>query len=179
MVPIPKIAGTRNAEEFRPINTLPVDEKILETVVKRQLVSFVEENKLLHEAQSGFRDKHSCETALNLAIAVWKEEMNAGKIIVIVFLDLKRAFETIDRALLLQKLKAMGVEGVELKWFENYVSGRRQQTKFNDDVSPARPIDIGVPQGSTFVHSVHQRHAGSVITSFGKLICRRHSGRNR
>lgn len=149
VVPIPKIAGTRNADEFRPINTLPVDEKILETVVKRQLRTFIEENNILNDAQSGFREKDSCETALNLAVAGWKEEMNAGKIIVVVFLDLKRAFETIDRALLLRKLEAMGIRGTELKWFESYLTERRQQTKFNDGTSSERPVDIGVPQGSS------------------------------
>lgn len=148
VVPIPKIAGTVKAEEFRPINTLPVDEKILETVVKVQLMSYVEKNNILNEAQSGFREKHSCETALNLAIAGWKEEINSGKAVVVVFLDLKRAFETIDRDLLLKKLEAMGIEGVELKWFESYLTGRWQQTKFNDGISKKRLIDIGVPQGS-------------------------------
>lgn len=88
-MPILKIAGTRKAEEFRPINTLPVDEKILETLVKRQLMSFVEENNILKDAQSGFRERHSYEMALELAIAGWKEEMNDGKMIVVVFLDLK------------------------------------------------------------------------------------------
>lgn len=87
-------------------------------------MTYVEENNLLNDAQSGFREKHSCETALNLAIAGWKEDINNGKAVVVVFLDLKRAFETIDRGLLLKKMKEMGIDGIELKWFENYLSGR-------------------------------------------------------
>lgn len=56
--------------------------------------------------------------------------------------------ETIDRGLLLKKLQEMAVENVGLKWFENYLSGRMQQTKFNDGVSKTKEVDIGVPQGS-------------------------------
>lgn len=149
VVPIPKISGTKNAEEFRPINTLPVDEKIIETAVKRQLVSYIDEFKILNDAQSGFREKHSCETALNLALVGWKEEMDRGKVIVVVFLDLKRAFETIDRVLLLKKLESMGISGVEKRWFESYLSERSQQTKLNDGVLSIKAIDIGLPQGST------------------------------
>lgn len=68
--------------------------------------------------------------------------------IIAVFLDFKRAFETIDRRLLLAKLAKMGVTGIELSWFENYLSNRRQRTKFNDVVSSEREVRIGLPQGS-------------------------------
>lgn len=148
VIPIPKINKTTKAEEFRPINTLPVDEKILETAVKRQLTKYIEENELLMEAQSGFREAHSCETALNLILETWKTELDKGNVIVAVFLDLKRAFETIDRNILIMKLEAMGIEGTELEWFKNYLSGRKQQTKFSETMSGQRSVEIGVPQGS-------------------------------
>lgn len=112
-------------------------------------MEYIEENKTLNNSQSGFRENHSCETALNLAIASWKEDMNDGKYVVDVFLDLMRAFETIDRSLLIEKLESIGISGVEKKWFESYLIERIQQTKFNEDVSSKRTIEIGLPQGSS------------------------------
>lgn len=93
MVPVPKVRGTTKMEEFRPINKLPICEKILEIIVQNQLVDYLESNELLQECQSGFRRKHSCETALQWVITSWKKTIGEGKMIGVVFLDLKRAFE--------------------------------------------------------------------------------------
>lgn len=73
VVPIPKVRGTNKIEEFRPINKLPVYEKILEIIVQKQLIEYLENNELLRECQSGFRAKHSCETALQWVILDWKK----------------------------------------------------------------------------------------------------------
>lgn len=64
VVPIPKVRGTKKIEEFRPINKLSIYEKVLEIIVKKQLIEYLEKNELFTECQSGFRMKHSCETAL-------------------------------------------------------------------------------------------------------------------
>jgi len=64
VVPIPKVRKTKKIEEFRPINKLPIYEKVLEILVHTQLVNYLENNNLLEECQSGFRVRHSCETAL-------------------------------------------------------------------------------------------------------------------
>lgn len=105
VVPLKKVPNTMKAEEMRPINMLPIPEKLVEVIVKDQLLEFIEENKILVESQSGFRKHHSCETALNFVLAGWKEDIEDGKFIVSVFLDFKRAFETINRSKLIRKLK--------------------------------------------------------------------------
>lgn len=105
IIPIPKIKNTKNAQEFRPINTMPTDEKIIETIVKNQLSQYIEENKLLNDFQSAFRCGHSCETALNNVIHEWSKEIEYGKYVMVVFLDLKRAFETVDRSRMIEKLQ--------------------------------------------------------------------------
>jgi hypothetical protein len=148
IVPIQKISGTKKCEEFRPINILPAYEKILESAVKEQFLNYLERNNILIEEQSGFRAVHSCETSLNLTLAAWKEMMENDKIIVAVFLDFKRAFETIDRELLLWKLVQYGVKGAELEWFRSYLSNRSQETRFYESVSQAINVSLGVPQGS-------------------------------
>lgn len=68
IIPIPKVRETIKINEFRPINKLPIYEKILEILVRKQLVQFLESNEIITECQSGFRDKHSCETALQWVI---------------------------------------------------------------------------------------------------------------
>lgn len=81
-------------------------EKLLETIVKDQLIEYMEKNDLLTKWQSGYRKRHSCETALNLVISNWKKLLDKNLCVIAVFLDMKRAFETIDRKRLLEKLRA-------------------------------------------------------------------------
>lgn len=148
IVPVVKIEGSKRCEDFRPINTMPTLEKILETVVKVQLLQHIEKNNLFITEQSGYRKNHSCETALNYVIADWKVESDRRKFVLCVFIDLRRAFETVDRALLIEKLSVIGIKNKELKWFTDYLYNRKQRTKCNEYVSSPLVNDLGVPQGS-------------------------------
>lgn len=148
VVPVPKVRGTNKVEEFRPINKLPVYEKVLEIIVQKQLMEYFEKNELFTECQSGFRMKHSCETALQWVLTEWKRNIGDGKIIGIVFLDLKRAFEVVDRKILIKKLQWYGINGVVLSWFKSYLENRSQRVKFNGLLSSSINVDLGVPQGS-------------------------------
>lgn len=148
VIPLEKVKGTIKPDEIRPINTLPCDEKIIETVVKDQLSHYLDLHKIIIPEQSGFRSKHSCETALNLVIAEWKESLSNREVTVSVFLDLKRAFETVDRDILLKKLYIIGVRNLPLKWFKSYLQGRKQKTLIDDAVSTELDVEIGLPQGS-------------------------------
>lgn len=146
--PVPKVPKPKTAEEFRPINTLSTLEKLLETIVKDQLVEYVEKHSLLTKWQSGYRKKHSCEISLNIVISNWKRLRDKNIDILCVFLDLKRAFETIDRDKLLKKLRTFGINGKEFNWFESYLSMRKQRTTVNSITSDPIDVDLGVPQGS-------------------------------
>jgi len=105
LIPTPKVNETRKCEEFRPINMLPTYENVLEGVVKQQINEHMDENKIVIDEQFGFRKNHSCETALNMIQMDWKTEIDNGNVVIAVFLDLKRAFETVDRKRLLRKLR--------------------------------------------------------------------------
>ena len=87
VVPVPKVKGTKKIEEFRPINKLPIYEKVLEIAVHKQISEYLEENGLISDYQSGFRARHSCETALQWVISSWKRAIGEGMIIGVVFLD--------------------------------------------------------------------------------------------
>lgn len=146
--PIPKIKDTCKAEQMRPINQAEVLDKMLQTIVKNQLQKHVDQQNLLSPNQSAYRDKHSCETALNLVLAQWKSAKERNKKIVAVFLDLSRAFETIDRNLLLKILKKKGIGGNVYKWFESFLDKRRQKTQYKEFTSDESFVKIGVPQGT-------------------------------
>lgn len=148
IVPIPKIQNPTKPEEFRPINLLPVVDKILETVVCKQIRKYFENKNFIFTGQSGFREKHSCESALQYVCTEWRKCIDGGNITVCVFVDLKRAFETINREDLVKKLEGYGVKGTALDWLRNYLHERYHKTKVNGVVSEAVKNNIGVPQGS-------------------------------
>lgn len=148
IVPIEKVRRTRQCEEYRPINMVPTYEKLLETVANNQMREYVEQERLLTNFQAGFRRKHSCESALQTVISRWKSALSEGRVVGVVFIDFRRAFETINRELLILKLQKYGIEGSVLKWFTEYLQARSQQTKYNGEVSTVKENKHGVPQGT-------------------------------
>ena len=148
VIPIPKVTGTNKIEEFRPINMLPACEKIFEKIVYEQLLKYLDENSIFTKFQSGFRRKFSCESAIQYVVSEWKNYLDDDLHIGAVFLDLKRAFETIDRDILLVKLKKYGIGGEVLQWLQNYLSDRKQIVNWKNVESDPIENNLGVPQGS-------------------------------
>lgn len=148
VVPIQKVKNTKNPNEIRPVNMLSTISKIMEKIVQNQLNKYFEKNNLLYEAQSGFRKNHSCESLLNLVVSQWKMDIARKNCVIAVFIDLKRAFETVNRDILIQKLEKYGVKDIELKWFQSYLSNRTQKTKCGNYISTPININVGVPQGA-------------------------------
>ena len=148
VTPVTKIKNSKKFDEMRPINVLWDIEKLLEEIIYEQLIDYIEENKILVKWQSGFRRQHSTEIAVQYVIECWKRCFEENEKVVAVFLDFKRAFETIDRKRLLKKLENYGISGTVLNFFKNYLSKRAQRTKILNIISSKKANDIGVPQGS-------------------------------
>ena len=102
VTPIFKSGDRRQCENYRPISILPVVSKVFEREVFRQLYSYLTENSLLSKFQSGFRPKHSTATALIQMCDEWLENMDNGKLNGVVFLDIKKAFDSINHHILLK-----------------------------------------------------------------------------
>lgn len=148
VIPIKKVKLSNKADDLRPINTLPVYEQILERIVKEVLEKYLTENNVLDQNQSGFVKKHSCETALQNSFIDWRLDLDKGSYIGVIYIDLRKAFETINKIMLINKLKNIGIGGKVLEWLKSYLLNRKQKVKFNDIFSELENVEHGVPQGS-------------------------------
>ena len=113
-----------------------------------QLYEYLNNNYLLTESQSGFRPMFSTETALLEVTNEWLWNIDNKHLNGVIFLDLKKAFDTMDHAILLEKLKLYGVDCLSLKWFRSFLSDRKQQTFIDGAQSDFCNVICGIPQGS-------------------------------
>ena len=148
LIPLFKSGEKSNPANYRPIAILPCISKVLEKIVQKQLAQYLKVNGLLSAAQSGFRDKHSTSTALLKVTDDWLLAIDEGLYTGAIFIDLKRAFDTVDPFIMLKKLKQMGLSQACLNWFESYLTNRKVGTFLNSSLSDFSDIHHGVPQGS-------------------------------
>ena len=148
IIPIYKLGSCSNLDNYRPISILPVLSKIIEKIIHRQLMSFLDRNSLLSPSQFGFRRGLSTELAATLLLDDMRKEVDAGKLVGAVFIDLSKAFDTISHAKLLEKLSQYGVNDGELEWFKDYLFSRKATVSYNNCTSGVCEIYTGVPQGS-------------------------------
>ena len=148
IVPVHKSGKTSLPENYRPISIVPVLSKILEKAVHLQLSAFLEDNKLLSNKQFGFRRNRSTDMATTLLCDSIRQKVGEGKLVGAIFLDLSRAFDTINHANLLNHLSTYGVAGNELNWFQDYLFNRTQVVDIDGFYSNEQPLYSGVPQGT-------------------------------
>ena len=148
VVPIYKSGDEMVFSNYRPVSVLPVFSKLLERLVYNRLISHINDNKLLYEYQFGFQKGKSTYLAIMMLVDKITEALDQGESVVGVFLDFSKAFDTVDHNILLQKMDKYGICGIELKWFENYLSDRMQYVTYNNHKSSHEKIHCGVPQGS-------------------------------
>ena len=148
VIPVHKSGKRDNLNNYRPISVLPVLSKIMERAVQIQLVDFLNENSVLSQFQSGFRKKHSMETAIVYLSDRIIEHMDRQCLCGAAFIDLKKVFDLVDHKCLLHKLEHYGVRGNSLNWFKDYITTRMQRVKYDNKLSGSTEINYGVPQGS-------------------------------
>lgn len=148
VTPIYKKGDEHLFSNYRPISLLPSMSKIFEKIICIQLYEYFENNNLLNRSQYGFRKKHSTELAALELIDSIIEDMDNGNIPLAIFLDLSKAFDTINHQILLTKLFNYGIYGAPLKLLNDYLSNRRQYVKIGDTLSDPLYVNTGVPQGS-------------------------------
>ena len=135
-------------ENYRPISILRAISKVIERVIFDQMHDYFHTNKLYFEAQYGFRKKHSTALAAVEMIDRITSELDKGNTPLNIFLDLSKAFYTLDHKIMLYKLKYYEVTGPALELLRSYLSDRKQYVEFENVKSDSSNIKTGVPQGS-------------------------------
>ena len=146
--PIFKKGSKKLAENYRPVSLTSVACKILESLVREKLISFLKDNKLLSEKQFGFLGQMSTILQLLNYLDYCAEAMGKGRSVDSIYLDFQKAFDTVPHRRLIVKLKAYGICGPLLKWINSFLSMRKQQVSVNGCLSSEQSVISGVPQGS-------------------------------
>ncbi len=139
---------TSKPENYRPISILPSASKILERVVHTQVYSFLQQHSLFSNPQFGFRKNNSTTSCILYLTDIIYKSIDYGNFTGVVFLDLKKAFDTVDHEILLKKLYRYSFSVNAVEWFRNYVLNRKQLIKVNGVKSDLKNVVCGVPQGS-------------------------------
>ena len=114
-----------------------------------RLITYLTSNKILADNQYGFREKHSTYMALINLVDKISEQIDSKMITAGIFIDLSKAFDTIDHTILLQKMHHYGIRGIARDWFQSYLYTRQQYVQIDNSISALLTINCGVPQGST------------------------------
>ena len=147
VIPLYKKENREKVDNYRPVSLLTAISKIFEKAAYNQLYQYFKENKLLFDAQYGFRDEHSTELASIELIDRILSDLDNKKNPVAVYMDLSKAFDTLDHKILLHKLRYYGVNGAALSWFNSYLTNRLQYVEIDSAKSSYLSLTTGVPQG--------------------------------
>ena len=148
VTPIPKSGNLKSVNNYRPISLLPLPCKLLEKIVHNRVYGFLTREGILTKFQGGFRSGHSTTSTLAEFTDDIKRELNVANNTIAAFIDLRKAFDTVDHSVLLCKLNHYGIHSDNYHWFEDYLSNRFQVVNVNGTFSDRAEVVCGVPQGS-------------------------------
>ena len=154
VIPLYKGKEKYLSSNYRPISLLITISKILEKIVYKRTYDHLEQTNQLYKSQYGFRTKHSCENAVSELVGEIIKSNDSNKYTISVFLDLSKAFDTLEHKILFTKLDRYGIRGPCLDWFKSYLNERslrikcRTSDSSNEQKSTLHQVEYGAPQGS-------------------------------
>ena len=148
VVPLFKKGDKSLVSNYQPISLLSIINKIFEKLIYNRLYKFLIKHNILYKYQFGFRKGYSTDMALIEIVDNIKTAIDNNKYVCGIFLDLTKAFDTVNHQILLDKLHHYGVRGIVHDLFKSYLSNRKQFVKVNNTTSEYLPTNCGVPQGS-------------------------------
>ena len=148
VAPVNKSGDKDDLNNYRPISVLPTVARVFEKMLYGQVYDHFTSNELLGNQQFGFRTLHSTALALSKCKSNWWLNMDRGDMNSVVFLDIRKAFDTVNHQILLDKLHCYGIGEGELLFFRSYLQNRTQCCSVNGQISTLQTATCGVPQGS-------------------------------
>src|SRR5208282_5763119 len=137
-------------KNYRPVSNLTFISKIVERIVIKQLVNFLQMNNLMPPMQSAYRRHHSTETALLRILSDFFAAVDGQRVTLLGLLDLSAAFDCVDHDILIRRLQlSFGIDGTALAWIASFLCDRTQQVSYNGRLSAVLSLIYGVPQGSS------------------------------
>ena len=144
VTPIFKGDENWNLGNYRPISVLPCFSKTLERIMYNRLYKYLTDNNILYKKQSGFQTGHSTEHTIIQLVGQINSKFEKDQYTLGVFIDLSKAFDTVDHKVLIAKLENYGIKGINLLWFKSYLENRKQFIQYDISSTSYKSIICGV-----------------------------------
>ena len=149
VAPIYKNKGSRSStNNYRPVSLTSVLCKTMETLVRGKMITHLKDNNLICDQQHGFTSGRSCVTQLLDTLDCWTEILDRGESVDVVYMDFRKAFDSVPHRRLMKKVEAHGIRGRVYEWTQNFLTNRTQEVTVNGVTSAEAAVTSGIPQGS-------------------------------